>query len=242
MVEQLELAEQNVKFIAEIIDLLLMTLVPDWKPCVAIDHLVSPNGKRTYLSQQRDSGLARHKNMSEGSSQIVAEDAGPSTSPGRSEQKENHDNMIFDEALSHASIGLQEATKADDMRSEISYPSATSDFNDKNFCSSSFMSIESGFTDFSLLTVNRGSQTSFASEIGVSSDYSSKFPDMESNGMVNFSNYPISASSLSEPQDELRIQLEMIEQQYQEAIKDLSKRRHQAIMEIRSRLSQKMPS
>ena len=41
MVEQLELAEQNVKFIAELIDLLLITSLPDWKPCVEIDHLVS---------------------------------------------------------------------------------------------------------------------------------------------------------------------------------------------------------
>lgn len=53
MVEQLELAEQNVKFIAELIDLLLITSLPDWKPCVEIDHLVSSNGKLTHSSQQR---------------------------------------------------------------------------------------------------------------------------------------------------------------------------------------------
>jgi WNK lysine deficient protein kinase len=47
MVEQLELADQNVIFIAELVDLLLIKLVPKWKPCVAIDRLVSANGKWT---------------------------------------------------------------------------------------------------------------------------------------------------------------------------------------------------
>ena len=43
MVEQLELADQNDVFIAELIDLLLLNLIPSWKPCVSIDHLVPPN-------------------------------------------------------------------------------------------------------------------------------------------------------------------------------------------------------
>ncbi|KAL6993041.1 putative serine/threonine-protein kinase wnk6 [Sarracenia purpurea var. burkii] len=44
MVEQLELADQNVMFIAELIDVLLINLVPHWKPCVPIDQskIVTP--------------------------------------------------------------------------------------------------------------------------------------------------------------------------------------------------------
>ncbi|TKY73858.1 serine/threonine-protein kinase WNK7 [Spatholobus suberectus] len=237
MVEQLELAEQNVKFIAELIDLLLITLVPDWKPCVAVDHLVSCDGKLTHPSQQKNLQVAKYKQSSEDSSQIVAEDIGPSTSPGRSAEKENHDDsVIFHYVLSHASIGLQRATRIDDLCSEMSYTSAISDFNDKNFSAVSFMSAKSGFTDFDLPKVN--CQSSLASEIEASSDYRSKFPCVESNGTMKFFNCPINVSSLYEHEDELRIELEMIEQQYQEAIKDLSKRRYQAITETRRRLSQ----
>ncbi|XP_061345458.1 probable serine/threonine-protein kinase WNK6 [Gastrolobium bilobum] len=229
MVEQLELADHNVKFIAELIDLLLTNLVPDWKPCVVIDHLVSPNGKLTQASQQRDLELAKYKGNSKHSTEIVAEDVRPSTSYRRSATKENHDNIDFDEVLSHEWIGLSKATKADDLCSEISYASATtSDFNDKF----SFISAESGF--------DRGSQSSFASEIEASPDYRSKSSDLGSNGIMSFSSYPSGVSSLSEADDELRIELEMIEQKYQEAIKELSKKRNQAIMEIRRRMSDKI--
>jgi len=206
MVEQLELADQNVKFIAELIDLLLMKLVPEWNPCVAIDHLVSANDKWTSASQQTDSELAKNN----GSSKHSTEDAGPLTSFGRSSP---NDNM--------------------DLCSEMSYASATSDINHK-LSMVSFMSAESGF--------GGGSQSSFTSEIGALSDHRSKFLHTESNNMVSFSSYPISVSSLSEPDDELRVELEMIEQKYEEAIRDLYKRRNLAIQEIKKRMSDKMVS
>ncbi|KAK7358854.1 hypothetical protein VNO77_00794 [Canavalia gladiata] len=231
MVEQLELADQNVKFIAELIDLLVMNLVPDWKPCVAIDHLVAPNAKLSGVSQKRDQGLTKCKGNPKVSTEVVAENLGPSTLSAMSAAKENHDNMDFDEILSRDCTHFHKATKAYDLCSEISYASAASDFNDK-FSMVSFVSADSGF--------DRESQYSFASETGASSDYKSKFPDMESNGTTNFSAHPNFVSSYSE--HELRIELETIEQKYQEAIKDLSKRRYQAIMEIRKRMSEKMVS
>ncbi|WJX34628.1 putative serine/threonine-protein kinase wnk7 [Trifolium repens] len=234
MVEQLELTEHNVKFIAELIDLLLTTLVADWKPCVTIDHLISPNGKRTHLNlQKQDSQMAKFKLSSVDSSEIVAEYLGPSTSHDRSAEKENSDNMTFYDVLSHANIGFQRTTKTDDLYSVTSYASATSDFNDRNYSTVSFVSAKSGFTDFSLPTVNGWSQSSLASEIGASSDRKSKVPCMESN------NCPLSTSSFYETEDELRIELEKIERQYQDAMKDLSKRRCDAIMETRKRLSLK---
>lgn len=201
MVEQLELANQNVKFIAESIDVLLKNLLPDWKPCVAIDHLVSPHGILTQANLQRET---------------VAEDAVPSALCGRSEAvNENLDNA--------------------DMCSEMSYASASSDFNDNKLSVASFMSAESGF--------DRGSQSSFESEIGASPhDYDDKFSDPGSNDMMSFSSYPVSVSSLSEPEDELRIELEVIEQKYQEALKILSESKNQAIMEIKRRMLGKMVS
>ncbi|KAL5192395.1 putative serine/threonine-protein kinase WNK6 [Glycine soja] len=234
MVEQLELAEQNVKFIAELIDLLLITSLPDWKPCVEIDHLVSSNGKLTHSSQQKDSKLAKYKHSSEGSSQIVAEDVGLSTSPGRPAEMENNDNVICDKFMSRANIGLRRETKTNDLYFEKhrSYSSATSDFNDKHFSTVSFMSAKSGFTDFHLPKVS--SQSSLTSEFRASSDYRS-FPCVESNGTMNFSCHPVSTSSFFEPGDELRIELEMIEQQYQDEIEDLLRRKQQDITETTRR-------
>ncbi|XP_058786552.1 probable serine/threonine-protein kinase WNK7 [Vicia villosa] len=223
MVEQLELAEHNVTFIAELIDLLLTTLVPVWKPCVAIDHLISPNAKRAHLSQlKHDSLLAKYKQNSIDYNQTVAEYIGPSTSNERLAEKENIDNLNFEEVSSHAS-------NTNDLCSVTSYTSATSDYNEKNLSTASFTSARSGFTDFNLPTVNGRSQSRHASEIGASSDEKSKSPSIESNNFY-------------ESEDESRIELEKVERQYQETMKDLTKRRYEAIMEIRKRLSKKTQS
>lgn len=40
MVEQLELTDQNVTFIAELIDILLVNMIPTWKTDVTVDHLI----------------------------------------------------------------------------------------------------------------------------------------------------------------------------------------------------------
>ncbi|KAG2399409.1 serine/threonine-protein kinase [Vigna angularis] len=233
MVEQLELAEHNVKFIAELIDLLLTTLLPDWKPCVQIDHLVACNSKSSHPSQQTRS--------SRDSIQIVS-GGGPGLpiSRRRSTDKENKDNVISDKVLSNTSISLQGDAKIDDSCSETSQTGATFDFNEKHFSTVSFMSAKSGFTDFDLHRVN--SQTSLVSEFEASSEYRN-FPRVESYGTMKFFNYPMNAPpSFNEAEDELRIELEMIEQQYQEAIRDLSKRRYQAITEARKRVSHKFPN
>ncbi|KAF1893887.1 hypothetical protein Lal_00002429 [Lupinus albus] len=246
MVEQLELAEQNVKFIAESLDLLLMTLIPDWKPCIAIEHLVvSPNDKRTNLIQQKDSKssqkdleLSKYKESLDDASRIVVEDVGPSTLPERLVVNETNYDVIFDEVLSHARIGLQRETKPDDLCSEMSYTSVLSDFDDENSSAVSFTSAESEFSDFNSPTMNEGTQTSFASEIKASIDYMNNLPEISGNGILNYStNHPNTTSELDSS-----IELEMIDQQYQEAIKELSKRRHQAIIETRRRLSNNMTS
>ncbi|KAK7318473.1 hypothetical protein RJT34_03175 [Clitoria ternatea] len=233
MVEQLELADQNVEFIAELIDLLLMKLIPDWKPCVAIDHLVLPISNQTHASQERDLELAKCNGNLKHLTETVAEDLGPSTSSAISVPKENLDNMFINEVLSHECTGLPKPTKADDLCSEMSYASATSDFNDK-FSIGSFMSAELGF--------DRGSQASLLSETGAPTDSKSKFSDMESNVMMSLPRHPSFVSSSSELENELRTELEMIERKYQEAIKELSKKRYQAIMEIRRRMGEKTVS
>ena len=159
MVQQLELADQNVMFIAELIDLLLMNLVPKWKPCVRIDHLVAPNGIRTHEAHQEASQLPKYGEKLVKSHQNVCAVAHPSsppsstnsissggsiqpvpsstnsTSSGGSIQpvRESPDNVKLEEIMSHDNFGLQSATVTEDQCSEMSYISATStEFNDKN--------------------------------------------------------------------------------------------------------------
>jgi WNK lysine deficient protein kinase len=60
MVEQLELTDQNVTFIAELIDMLLVNLIPSWKTDVSIDHLIHP--------QQRSQSSKDHHHHQNGES------------------------------------------------------------------------------------------------------------------------------------------------------------------------------
>ncbi|KAG2391727.1 uncharacterized protein HKW66_Vig0125120 [Vigna angularis] len=137
---------------SKLIDLLLMNLIADWKPCVAIDHLVSPSNKQTHASQQGELELAKCT----GSTKNSTEDLGPSTSSAILATKGNLDNMDINGALSDECSGLQKATMADDHSFEKSYASATTDFNDNKFSTVSFMSAKSEF--------DGGSKSSPASE------------------------------------------------------------------------------
>ncbi|KAG2315879.1 hypothetical protein Bca52824_019001 [Brassica carinata] len=52
MVEQLELTDQNVKFIAELIDILLVNMIPTWKTDVTVDHLIHSQLNQSSRSHQ----------------------------------------------------------------------------------------------------------------------------------------------------------------------------------------------
>ena len=99
------------------------------------------------------------------------------------------------------------------------------------------MSAEMGPVDLNRYRLDRGVRESPSkAEMGASPNYNSKDMDLESS-LVTFSAYPINADQGGV--EELRMELEVIELQYQEAIKEMSKKRHEAIMETRRRLSQK---
>nr|CAC09581.1 protein kinase [Fagus sylvatica] len=247
MVEQLELADQNVMFIAELIDLLLMNLVPKWKPCVRIDHLVAPNGIRTHEAHQEASQLPKHGEKLVKSHQNVCAVAHPSSPPSSTNSissggsiqpvpsstnsissggsiqsvRESPDNVKLEEIMSHDNFGLQSATVTEDQCSEMSYISATStEFDDKNSSIDSYMSAEMGPVDLNRYRLDRGVRESPSkAEMGASPDYNSKDMDLESS-LVTFSAYPINADQGGV--EELRMELEVIELQYQEAIKEMS--------------------
>ncbi|TYJ38071.1 hypothetical protein E1A91_A05G417600v1 [Gossypium mustelinum] len=197
MVEQLELSDQNDAFIAELIDLLLLNLIPTWKPCVPIDHLVPPPRKQS--SRDNLCSLQDHDAITLGASD-------ESTRPGSCYVKYNG-------KISHANM------MAENSGSEMSLGSANSnDLNDKLSSVPSIMSAELG---------------------PVGSDGCVTGAELSVDGQTKLMN-PVSSSPCDEDEDEeLRMELEMIELQYQEAMKDISKKRHEAIMDTRRRLSQK---
>ncbi|MBA0841926.1 hypothetical protein Goarm_001778, partial [Gossypium armourianum] len=196
MVEQLELSDQNDAFIAELIDLLLLNLIPTWKPCVPIDHLVPP---RKQSSRDNLCSLQDHDAITLGASD-------ESTRPGSFYMKYNG-------KMSPANM------MAENSGSEMSLGSANSnDLNDKLSSIPSIMSAELG---------------------PVGSDGCVTGAELSVDAQTKLMN-PVSSSPCDEDEDEeLRMELEMIELQYQEAMKDISKKRHEAIMDTRRRLSQK---
>lgn len=173
MVEQLELEEQNVMFIAELIDLVLTNLKPIWKPCIPIEHLGATSGTQTL--EDHHQGISQTLKR-EGSSV---------------ESLQNVTNQ-------------SSSVTADDQDSNVSFVSLNSNNgNGTNKLSvNSYMSAEMGYVDY--------------------------------NGPIDES-----SSSNSEEDEKLRLELEMIELQYQEAIKDIYKKRHEAIVQTRKRLSLK---
>ncbi|KAK8644520.1 hypothetical protein V6N13_123825 [Hibiscus sabdariffa] len=201
MVEQLELEDQNDVFIAELIDLLLLNLIPSWKPCVSIDHLVPPNRRKTSRDHRYSQG---HGETSFWSSQHTAE----ASILGAFDESTRHGPCKFNGKTSLTKFMI------DDSASEISFTSANSnEWNDKLSSVHSFMSAES-------------SKLWFEAELPFH--------------VENLSMCPRSSCISGTIEDEeLRLELEMIELQYQEAMKEISKRRHEAIMDTRRRLSQK---
>ncbi|XP_010247273.1 PREDICTED: probable serine/threonine-protein kinase WNK6 isoform X2 [Nelumbo nucifera] len=253
MVEQLELADQNVMFIAELIDLLLINLIPNWKPCVPVDQLVPPNGTQNPEDRSKDQ-LLEYGQSSAGSFQngLVVPNllslpsfrdsffVKGSTQP----MHEVHDHGNLDETMSHADFGFQNSPMADDRSSGVSFISAFStEGNGKNCSFTRCMTAESGFMDFTEYEMKREVLESLSGvEIGPPLDDKTAI-NTGSDNLPTFSSNPSNSSSAvladDDDEEEIRMELEVIELQYQEAIKDISKKRLEAIMEARKRLSQK---
>ncbi|XP_062007270.1 probable serine/threonine-protein kinase WNK7 [Rosa rugosa] len=218
MVEQLELEDHNVIFIAELIDLLLMNLISEWKCCVRVDHLVPQNRKN--VSHQKDSQSPKPQECSGRCHQNVCEDANSSKPPICPTSStfegsipppilERPPNYVKDVPSSNAV--LASSTTTVERYSEMSCASMTP--NDATHRShNSYASAESGSLDLNFHLPNGYKSASC----------------------------PISVSSFCTADDfEFRKELETIELQFQLELQDISKRRHEAIKETRKRLSQK---
>lgn len=242
MVEQLELEDQNVTFIAELIDLLLFKLIPNWKPCIHIEHLVPPSMAQTPRGCQKNSHSSGNGETAKNSGQDSRSSSClNSGSLGGSIQatEESCSVVKVDEIMSHVNeFGNQNPTVAEDRVSEMSYISATStEWNDKKHSFNSYMSTESDPMDFDGHGL-KGASREFVAEIQMAAppDDKHKVMGSSSNGII-----PNAMSNKEDNEDteELRKELEKIELRYQEAVREISKRRHEAILETTRRLSQK---
>ncbi|GMI99369.1 hypothetical protein like AT1G49160 [Hibiscus trionum] len=212
MVEQLELEDQDDVFIAELIDLLLLNLIPDWKPCVSIDHLVPPNRRKSSRDHKYSHG---HGETSQHTADVsTLGEFDESTRQGLRSAK-------FNGKTSHANFMVE------DSASEMSFTSANSnEWNDKLSSVHSFTSAELGPMCCNGHGFKSSSKLLSEAELSFHVEIMSMCPQSFS------TSGPVEG-------EELRLELEMIELQYQEAMKEISKKRHEAIMDTRRRLSQK---
>lgn len=253
MVEQLQLTGQNVQFIAELIDLLLLHLIPGWKTCVPVDHLFpksriqSPRGlnDNTPPLEHIKCAVGLHPNAKEAVSQSRSSLVPDSSSLADCIGKMNlgPEFVKLDDTRSPSFYSSEDASVADDGASKKSKVLATCiDLNGKK---SSFTSIisESDFKD-SHGDWSKGGDMELKGgvESGKCLDDKSRIMEMSSNAYGSVSSLTglmnVCLSDEVEEDEELRMRLAMIEQQYEEAIKEISKRREEAILEIR-KLSKK---
>lgn len=232
MVEQLELADQTVKFIAELIDLLLTNLIPSWKPCVCIDHLIPQNGVKACRVHHEDPKSEKEESVVR-PQQNVCEVVGGSFSnqdfPHPSSCK--HSSQLT-KVMSHRGCSMQSSTIMEDQCSEMSYASATSyDMNFKNCSMDSYSSAEA----MPFISSRELKESHFALGTCASSDYKAKPTDKESidSHLSSFSSF------YREENEELRMELQKIELQYRQGIEEACRRRNEAILETRKKLSHK---
>lgn len=251
MVEQLELEVENVKFIAELIDLLLLKLIPNWKPGVHIEHLVPPSREQTPRVQSKDFHSLGNGKMAVAPFQNAHDAANHSRCSSRHNSLggliptvgESPGTVKLDDLMSNLDdFDSQNPPAAEDQHSEMSYVSAnSSELNDRKLSFTSYMSTDSGPVNFDGNGL-RGILRDFLTEreILTSIDDRGKFFDAGMNGFIS-SGYAsdVSSSSCKDDNEELRRELGKIELQYQEAMKEISKRRHEAIQETTKSLSQK---
>lgn len=253
MVEQLELADQNVTFIAELIDLLLLNLIPGWKPCVRIDHLIPQKSRRQSpedhekdaLSLERvdnSSGLSQRSYEADNHSRSSDGQDSTSLKEGIQTTVLGPDFMKPDEKRSHNDFSCQGKATADDQTSEKSNVSASSsEQNEKKYCFSSDIFPEPGTMDFDgHAFVVRTSESPARMGLGETPDEKSNIMDICSYGVVDTSSgLTISSLADQEIDEESRMKLEMIDLQYQEEFKAISKRRHDAILDTKKSMKKK---
>ncbi|XP_073099336.1 probable serine/threonine-protein kinase WNK7 isoform X2 [Elaeis guineensis] len=233
MVEQLELAQKDIKLIAGLIDSLIINLIPGWKPCVAIGRLITLDGTRN----PKDLQLVECGKFSNVSSQSISKAADVFVPRPfvDSSSKEGSDQPVYDAVvngkLDHvtedADFGSANVVALVNQDSEGNYGKSPR-FSPSNLVDHNWLNMEG---------VVKGALSK------VENDMILDQKDMGING-VDMSAFLGNGSSLvliheHEIDEELRLYLESIELLYQQAIKDISQKREQTIAMAKQRAFQR---
>ncbi|EOA40094.1 hypothetical protein CARUB_v10008787mg [Capsella rubella] len=110
MVEQLELTDQNVKFIAELIDVLLVNLIPSWKTDVTVDHLIHP--KQNGANPQAGESISHSLSDDEANPTVAAKtEDQEAEKPGSLEEEEEEEDERLKEELEKIEERFREEMK-----------------------------------------------------------------------------------------------------------------------------------
>ncbi|KAK9110445.1 hypothetical protein Sjap_018505 [Stephania japonica] len=256
MVENLELANQDITFLAELIDLLLVNLIPSWKPSVPINHLVAPtNGQRprdniknsqlpedSRRSTESSSSFCNIFEATEGLSNLSLCGYSSSVEGSTKPTYESPNYMRVDAVKHSACSGFHDTTMTEDQGSMSLISVISTGY--KVCPRPSFMcGAHSGDLDCARNYIKeqvRNNLCGVADMVGCLSNKAMGI-DVSSSG-EGLSSSPIDVSLVLADQDEneeLKMELEVIELQYQQEMKYIVMRKQEAIMAAKKKLSQK---
>lgn len=232
MVDHLEIAHQNVMFIAGMIDMYLIYTIPNWIPSVPISHMEAMNdhiqtSNATFKETSEERATISDASFHFGTLSNVPPPLDSSSAEGSIHAICEAPKM--DEVMCHENYRSHNTIMTQHRNSDTSFTSAIS--IDRNINAiNTYMSMDSGYMEYNELELkSEARETSFTAEFG----------DCDTS---MFSKSPSNASSiLSEQYDdeELKTELKQIELEYQQAMKELSRKRHEAIMAAKKRSSEK---
>ncbi|XXG43297.1 hypothetical protein AAC387_Pa01g3364 [Persea americana] len=265
MVEQLELSNHDVAFIAEFIDFSIMKLVPHWKP--SIDH--PPCGPTNTCEESRPSEINRFSlgcawEPFQGipvEGQILSQ-LNSGVSFGGSGQQA-HDvslNMKSDEVMSHGDFNPSPSlANGEDIDSQVSALSEVSgeyaavvglvtDNDGTTECggysigkslSRCVSDIDLGAIDYAGYKMETNNANISESEITKRCSKNLEKPVLDISDFSNVPSFPNSSSCISltekDQDDELKIELDAIELQYQQWCQELVRMRKEAMESAKKR-------
>jgi len=246
MVEQLELVNKDIKFIAELIDLLLVNLISGWKPCVAIDHLASSDGPETLDNERQGLKIINSAKILNGSLPVISGASTLSSSPCVSSGfSEGAMQQLNDHADKHGKVDDDiESSNTTTSDGESSFFSVLSSEGDKdpNACMSSPL----GNVDCNGYKM-AGSARDTESALENSAYLDQKvLRHKETSNLLAFLGVPTDVSQLGltdcEVDEELRVELDMLDLLYQQVMKDISQKRMEAIVAAKRRAEERKQS
>ncbi|MQL96977.1 hypothetical protein Taro_029665 [Colocasia esculenta] len=250
MVEQIGLIDQDVKCIVELIDTLLMNLIPGWKPCIAADLPVQTSETPRCYSGQKETDSSIYSSVTSFQNVFEAVDDVPCSLPSQDLGSIDdsihvaHGNNVcieVDDDIAHVDFESLSITPTDDRASGLSLPSTISMEGNDDKCSmicgsSSAGDIDSNGHDMMVCRLP-------GAEVCTQNDEKNEDVVNMSTDALAVSRLPNESSFLyladEVDDDELRMQLEFIELQYAEAIHDINQRKQQAIEAAKNMLSQR---